>query len=79
MDLKTAFKIYAHKGPVDLPGPQVNAKKAFLVIIPYLSEKEISNLQTAVSHALLGEGREEFDSLCIDIKQRLISLGQFTP
>lgn len=64
MTFEQAWKIFKAKGPVGIPGAQVNARKAYQVIRPVLTTTEMNALAIARSHALLGEGRQEFDAIC---------------
>jgi len=71
LTLQEAWKIYSEKAPVDYPGPQTKANQAYKVIEPYLTKDEKHFLDVARDHSFIGEGREEFDCICKQIRQRL--------
>lgn len=71
MTTKEAFEVYAAKGPVNYPGTQWNAHRAYKYFKRMLTEEERTALSIAQSHALGDEGRAEFDAVCQKIRDRL--------
>jgi len=73
MNIDVAFTIFSHKGPVNLPTSQRAANNAYRIVKPYLTYWEEVEVGTAQGHALhCGEGREEFDDVCKEIRERLV-------
>lgn len=71
--LKRAFRVYSHKGPVNRDGAQRSAFWAFQILKCYLTEQEIREAYSALSHAIgpHAEGRGEFDRVMKRIHERL--------
>lgn len=74
INLKTEFEAFAAKRPVNVPGAQVRAQKAYERIVHLFTDEERTQLSIAWNHATgtgLNEGRGEFDSVCKKIRERL--------
>lgn len=59
------------KAPVDIPGAQRIAKKIWPKLKEHLTLEERDAVSIAIGHALIGEGRGEFDLIADKIKDRL--------
>lgn len=69
--VREAFKVFSDKGSVNIPTSQQAATQAYKVFNGLLTDRERGDLQTAVGHSLIGEGRGEFDAVCQRIRLRL--------
>lgn len=72
MRWQQAFEVFAAKGPVNVPGAQRRAQRAWWALRDVLTPEERAALGTARSHALYGEGRQEFDTTVARIRNRLL-------
>lgn len=72
MTLEEALKEYAASGPVNIPGPQAKAARAWTFLKPHLLAHEVSELQSARGHSIdVGLGRSEFDWVMAKVRKRL--------
>lgn len=72
-DFEYAWGIYCSKGPVRHETSQHQANRAWNVVQWRLTSDERRHLATARGHAMLGEGRAEFDRVCGEVSARLFS------
>jgi hypothetical protein len=72
MTLEEALEQYAASGPVNYPGPQAKASRAWTFLKPHLLEQERLELEVARGHStFVGLGREEFDWVMAKVRKRL--------
>ena len=72
MTLEEALKEYAASGPVNYPGPQAKASRAWTFLKPHLLAQEALELSVARGHSIdVGLGREEFDWAMAKVRKRL--------
>lgn len=69
--LKVAFKRWAAAAPVQNSTTQLKAAQYFRTIANFFTPQEDREIGVALSHARIGEGREEFDRLMKATMERL--------
>lgn len=75
IDFKKEFRIFQAKGPVVYDGVQRRFWQACRNIQHLLTDEEYTKLFVARCHAInVGEGREEWDSICKEVEKRLFSV-----
>lgn len=66
------WKVFKDKGPVNIPGAQVQYRIAAKHVLPHLLVAEVRKLQVAHGHATsAGESRNEWDAVCKEIEKRI--------
>lgn len=67
-----ALRAYQDHAPVNYPGPQLKADRAWVILEPHLLAQERSELQVARGHAtFVGLGRSELDWVCERVRTRM--------
>lgn len=66
-----AWRAYRAKACVNHESVQRKVNALERVVFPALLVAERGHLSTAIAHAMLGEGRREFDRVCEEIEARL--------